>query len=171
MALKNYCFKFKNRKGLLFLQTNQIYDDRKLFKGEVAVESLETYIIKGTTYHPYAHLPDPYNLAISEKFRSILNDSGITGWRTYPINIKDCEYKYYGLQIFGRTGFTKRPVKSGWVHGMNIDMTNWDGSDIFCSSDTFLILFTEKVKNILLSSKLFSQEEVIDLEEYEWYSS
>lgn len=170
MTPKVYCFEFRNRRGLLFLKTDEVYDDKKLFKGMIFPECLNTHIVKGTTYHPYAHLSDPYNLAISTKFRNVLQANNITGWKTYPINIKDCDYEYWGFQILGKTGSIKRPSQAGWVKGMNINMNDWDGVDIFSSSSSFEILFTEKVKIALLASDLFFEAEMVNVHDLKWYS-
>lgn len=172
MIQKIFCFKFRNRRGILYLKTDLVYNPEKLFRGEEHVQNkFQTYIYKGTTYHPYAHLPDSYNIAISKKFREILIKNKISGWDAYPINIKNSEFEYYGLQILGRAGSIQRPSKPGWVKGMMIDTSEWDGSDIFSARDIFTIFFTEKVREVLLYNKVFSDEEMVDISTYEWYSA
>jgi hypothetical protein len=74
------------------------------------------------------------------------------------------------LQILGRTGAVRRPAQAGFTKGINVDMSLWDKSDMLCAPGFFRIFFTEKVKNVLLASKIFSQEEFEDISQVEWYS-
>src|SRR5215510_3173002 len=93
---KLYCFSFKSRRrGIIFLQTREPYDQAKLFRGEIEIETkFKTFICKGTTYCPYAFLPDPHNIAISEKFRNTLIQNKITGFKCYEIEIENSKFKY-----------------------------------------------------------------------------
>ena len=172
MKDKIFCFKFRNRRGVIYLETSEEYDPEMLFTGKIKNnEVFKARISKGTTYCPYCYLPDPYNLGISEKFRSDLIENGVTGWGNYTIEIANCNFKYYGLQILGTKVMLKRPATTGSVRGMELDMSGWDGSDIFAASGMFQIFFTPKVRNILLTSKMLCPEEIVDISELEWYSA
>lgn len=171
MTEKIFCFKFRNRRGVIYLETSEAYDPERLFNGEIKNdEAFKARIVKGTTYCPYCYLPDPYNLGISEKLRNCLIENAVTGWGNYDIEIENCNFKYYGLQILGKKVAVKRPSITGVVKGMDLDLSDWDGSDIFSARGMFLIFFTPKVQDILLASKIFSAEEIVDISEFEWYS-
>lgn len=108
---------------------------------------------------------------ISEKFRRILVEHSISGWRTFPAEVYGADGKllpgYHGLAIAGRCGEideTKsrltnvklpgmvRPMRM--ITGMFFVPESWDGSDIFLSPGKGFKFCTERVAEIIKEAKI-----------------
>lgn len=124
-----------------------------------------------------------YILLISEKVRNILLRNKISGWKTYEVKVFDKNNKeitgYHGLSITGKCAptyfneekiikkqLTENAPLSSFYKGLFFDIGNWDGSDIFMPTDSYYIIITEKVYNILSQAKLtnFKFENLIHVE-------
>lgn len=101
---------------------------------------------------------------ISDRFRSILNESGLTGWKSYPILLYDKKGGridgYNGFSITGRAGnmhkFDTPPIELGYSPksaGYYFKFDAWDGSDIFRVFPHHIII-TRKFAEILISHKV-----------------
>ena len=107
---------------------------------------------------------------LSARVQELLKSNGVTGWRTYPIDLRnkagDICPGYASLSIAGRCGPTdqqggevmpgQKPGKKFIRRiGLFFDGSTWDGSDFFCPAGENTYMFvTEKVKN------LFEQHEI-----------
>ncbi len=108
---------------------------------------------------------------ISDKLKSFLIENHLTGWKTYPIIIKDKKGNqvegYYGFSvtgISGRKSYTSSPiVETRYVpegpivrlyKGANIDLSKWDGSDFFVPEGSTGIIVTKKVAELLVKNKI-----------------
>jgi hypothetical protein len=104
---------------------------------------------------------------ISGRLKSLLEENGITGWKTYPVQVynegKMVESPYYrGLSITGRGGYvldektmdkkTRRTRKSTY------DTSQWDGADFFLTgkkkdgqviNEFFYLMATKKAAKII----------------------
>ena len=108
----------------------------------------------------YIHLP-----LISNRFKNVLEESEITGWQCYPIELYDKKGNkicgYNGFSIIGRAGnmveLDNPPIELGYSpnsYGYSFDLNTWDGSDIFrCLPNHILI--TEKMADILVKNTNF----------------
>ena len=114
---------------------------------------------------------------ISDKFKSVLEENDVACWSTYPIDLSSLQGQpitgYHGLTVNGRCGpvhWSQRdrvwippPVPQGqgtygWK-GFPFDKDEWDGSDIFVSSDNNTsILVTDRLKSILQQEKITNLE-------------
>jgi hypothetical protein len=117
--------------------------------------------------------PDPEDVALgrsnclyylSSKVQQLLKSNGVTGWRTYPIELHNKTGNicpgYAGLSITGRCGPIdehggevvpgQKPGKKYVLRmGLYFDGSTWDGSDFFCPAGENTLRFaTEKVKNL-----------------------
>ena len=119
---------------------------------------------------------------ITDKVLNLLIKNNITGWKTYPIEV----YDKFGTEISGYHGFSitgrckdidlslldekvnYQYIKDGPVHqyyrGYPLDLSTWDGSDIFVLSGTGSTFFTRKVYNIFKENKItnFDPKNVMD---------
>lgn len=118
---------------------------------------------------------------ISEKFKTILEENTLTGWKVYSIKLFDKK----GIEVFGYHGFSvtgrcaavdygkseiieKRLVSHGpickYYKGMFID--DWDGTDFFTPERTLYTLITKKAANALKKNKItnFRLENLTDIE-------
>jgi len=106
---------------------------------------------------------------ISDRMKKILEDSGLTGWQTFPFklyNKKGSEILgYYGFSVIGRCGpisyekseiIEKRRVPTGplckFYKGVFVD--NLDGMDFFIPDTTSFIFITEKAADVLTKNKV-----------------
>jgi hypothetical protein len=112
-------------------------------------------------------LQDPWNFAVSERFKKNLEENNITGWNCYPIIIENTDLKYFGFQITGRAGIISDYDEDGdRVYGsIKVEQETWDGSDIFCIGDTAITVITPKLYELLESSKI-TNIEFDDLDKY-----
>lgn len=107
---------------------------------------------------------------ISERFKNLLEENNVSGWKTYPVRIKNRNqieiYGYYGFSVIGRAGkeeITKRerviiedtlfkdPV---WYKGFYPGFSEWDGSDIFLCKDYLGVIVTKRVHDIIKKEKI-----------------
>lgn len=102
---------------------------------------------------------------ISDRFKTILEESGITGWKTYPISLFDKKGNlvegYNGFSITGRAGkmqkFDQLPLECGYspdAGGYYFDIETWDGSDLFSTEGSRYIIASERFVKVLLDNKI-----------------
>lgn len=108
---------------------------------------------------------------ISEKLKKTLEENFITGWKTYPIILKDRNENmvegYYGFSvtgISGRRSYANSPiievqyVKDGPIvrlyKGARVDLSKWDGSDFFIPEGSIAIVVTKKVFDLVKVNKI-----------------
>lgn len=101
---------------------------------------------------------------ISDRFKSILNESGLTGWKSYPILLYDKKGSridgYSGFSITGRAGnmhkFDTPPIELGYSpksDGYYFEFDELDGSDIFRVFPHHIII-TKRFAEVLLNHKV-----------------
>ena len=101
---------------------------------------------------------------ISDRFKNILNESGLTGWKSYPILLYDKNGRqiegYNGFSITGRAGnmhkFDAPPIEQGYSpksDGYYFKFDAWDGSDIFRVFPHHIII-TKRFSEVLLNHKV-----------------
>lgn len=101
---------------------------------------------------------------ISERFRALLEEYKITGWRCYPIELFDKKglkvEGYHGFSVIGRAGnimeFETPPEELGYSpksFGWHFNMDLWDGSDIFQLSPRGIAI-TTKLAEVLIKHKV-----------------
>lgn len=102
---------------------------------------------------------------ISDRFKSILKETGITGWKSYPILLFDKKGNqiegYNGFSIIGRAGkmqqFDQPPLEYGYSansEGYYFDIETWDGSDLFNTKGSWHIIATERFIKMLIENKV-----------------
>lgn len=112
---------------------------------------------------------------ISDRLKNILEESGLTGWKSYPILLYDKKGRqiegYNGFSILGRAGnlckFDIPPVELGYSpksDGYYFEFDAWDGSDIF-RIFPHLVVITKRFAEVLLNYKV-SGIEIYRLTDY-----
>lgn len=110
------------------------------------------------TRHPPLYL-------ISDRFKVILEESGITGWKSYPIALFDKKGNhvngYNGFSITGRAGkmqkYDQLPLECGYsadADGYYFDINTWDGSDLFNTEGSWHIIASERFIKVLVDNKI-----------------
>ena len=115
------------------------------------------------TRHPPLYL-------ISDRFKVILEESYITGWKSYPIALFDKKGNriegYNGFSITGRAGkmqeFDQLPLEYGYsanADGYYFDVETWDGSDLFHAEGDMIDIFaSERFIKVLVDNKITACE-------------
>lgn len=166
-----YSFQWAQARNEILIEPIIQYDDRELFQGRLAIEEpFETKIGEGKILYDIAHFEDPFNFSISEKVHRLLKDAAATGWESYKIVIKGVEKEYFGFIVTGKCGPLKRPATAGFVQGVEFDIETWDGSDFFCAEETFAVMCTERIANILIKNKITNLK-LGRNDNIEWYST
>lgn len=108
---------------------------------------------------------------ISDKMLGLLTEFNITGWKTYPTELKDkrCNsvFGYNGFSIIGRGGEFDKKFEMGYLdenkerYGAKVkgiyDLRKWDGSDFFIIMPRWIIV-TERVMKLLKKNKIDALE-------------
>ena len=120
------------------------------------------------TRYPPAYL-------ISDRMKSLLEEHRITGWSCYPIELYDKKNAwitgYHGFSITGRAGamdMSNQPIgekryrEDGPVRkvykGGYFDIDTWDGSDFFILDNSYWVIVTARVVELLKKNKITALE-------------
>lgn len=120
------------------------------------------------TRYPPAYL-------ISDRMKSLLEENHITGWTCYPIELYDKKNiliaGYYGFSIIGRAGamdirnqpiIEKSYLENGpickFYKGGYFDIDTWDGSDFFILDNSYWVIVTDRVVELLKKNKITALE-------------
>lgn len=101
---------------------------------------------------------------ISDRFKDLLAAHGLTGWKTYSIELYDKKGRqiegYNGFSIIGKAGdmhkFDAPPIELGYSPksaGYYFEFDKWDGSDVFRISPHFIVI-TKRFAEVLLNHKV-----------------
>jgi len=113
----------------------------------------------------------PYLYLISDKLRKILEENGLTGWKTFSIKLLDAENNeiegYYGFTIYGKSGpidykkcsvVERRYIENGPLVkeyvGFPIDLLQWDNTDFFLPEKNLGIILSLKAAEIIKKNKI-----------------
>lgn len=108
---------------------------------------------------------------ISRKFKEVLEDNTLTGWKTFDVKVLDKANQeiqgFYGLSITGKCGridyskseiIEKKLVPNGplgkYYKGLPIGLDEWDGSDFFLPESNFGTIVTSKAAEALKKNKI-----------------
>ena len=111
-------------------------------------------------------------LLVSRRFVDFLETAKYTGWKAFPVKLKDkkgspIKEKYFGLGILGRAGpldqKRSRVERSSpeiilTMKGIYFDPSTWDGSDFFLLQDLNANLVAGRVIEGLTAAKLTGWE-------------
>ena len=90
---------------------------------------------------------------ISDRMKQLLEDNGITGWKSYPVLLFDKKGNevngYNGFTVSGRGGSMDIVPNNHWAEGQ------WDGSDFFRILPNYLVI-TERTKLLLKKNRITS---------------
>ncbi len=145
----------------------------KVSAGEVTyTKTIATKIAMGKRQCDMLAFNDGVNKVLSDEIIALLKQNNITGWKTYPVEIRGVKKSYHGFQVTGRSGELIEPEKQSdddfSYTGVKFDPESWDGSDIFFPMGTNLPIITKKLRDILLLQK-FSNLEVKHIKEFNGY--
>lgn len=142
-----------------------------LIKGDFqAIEVPVTFQIEsGKNFLDILETGWPSLYLISHRFKTVLEEGGLTGWMTFPIKLLDKNNNpiqgYYGLSIKGTCSHLDYKgceiIEKKWVEGgpvirfyKGIPIQNWDGKDFFSPNGTFEIFISKKAADLLKKNKI-----------------
>jgi hypothetical protein len=108
---------------------------------------------------------------ISDRMKAVLEEEGLTGWKSYPVRVFDKHddeiFGYHGFSVTGRCGmidYSKSEVvmrqfaPNGpivkYYKGLYVGLDTWDGSDFFLPEKNLGTVVTKRVVDILKKHKL-----------------
>ena len=110
---------------------------------------------------------DIATMLISSSVARTLEETGLTGWSTYPVDLRDAAGRtidrYAGLSVLGRCGPLVRATEPEWQPplvpgakpykvwvGISFPPDSWDGSDFFMAEDeTMWVFATDRVRSAI----------------------
>lgn len=114
---------------------------------------------------------------ISMRVVSILEDAGLTGWSTYPVEVFGRKQEpipgYLGFAVIGRCkwiGYDKREealvyrsnasgTLSRYFVGLRFDEASWDGSDFFMDTEgKGHVLVSERARDVFTAARVSNCE-------------
>ena len=130
----------------------------------------------GKTLYDIIWTTNAFPLVVSERVVELFKSNGITGWKTYNVEIRSkqnelIDQKYFGLIITGRCGYRDYSKSSiimdkigittePHLKGFYFKNDYWDGSDLFmCNPDengksTMFRFCTRKVADLIKKGKI-----------------
>lgn len=151
------------------MEVDEDYDALDLANGAVLSSPLKVKKGQGKKAYDIVRLQDTWNFLISERLRHSMEESRLSGWKTYEIRSDDLQSGYAGFQCIGKCGDIIMPETLGFVVGCGFDMSVWDGSDFFTPESTRLILCTERAKTVLDGMKIKTLV-LEDIQTATWYN-
>lgn len=150
-----------------------VFDEDRLSLGDYSEISFPVSFQQeyGSQYHDILDTGHANLYLVSNRLKETLEENEITGWKTFPISLKDRNNReiegYSGFSVVGRCGFLdfdkstvieKKLVKDGVVgkyyKGLYFELEEWDGSDIFVPKGTRYFFTNKKTMNILKKAKI-----------------
>ncbi len=150
----------------------------EISRGEKDVKGVVTvkHEMGGKTLYDVIWTTNAYPLIVSERVIDLFKSNGITGWKTYKVQVRSKQnelinQKYFGLIITGRCGhrdYSKSSIVLGkigihiepHIKGFYFDKDYWDGSDLFMSNpdqegnSTMHRFCTQKVVDLFEKEKI-----------------
>lgn len=130
----------------------------------------------GKRYYDILHIGCPTLFLVSDCFLEVLETNHFTGWKSYPVRL----FEKNGTEVLGYNGFsvTGKAGEIDWEQceimqlpgpidetvtypyrrGTPIDMSQWDGSDIFMANNYWGKFITEPVYKALKKAKITNIE-------------
>ena len=139
------------------------YDPRYVLNKNTELKVKNNFIkSEGKKWYDTIPFLDAANFAISNKFKSVLEENNITGWSSFPICINNYEKEdYYAFQIISKRAgkiLNLEKLNNYEDEYIKFDLESWDGSDIFTLEKTGITACTEKVKTIIEQNNLSNIE-------------
>jgi hypothetical protein len=161
MEKKFYIINDAFKKGAIKIQSKAKYNTFDVLREGSPLKSENTFYIDcGKKLFDIIRFSDSPNIAISKKVKAILEESGFTGWGSFPIKIEGVLEEYYAFQVLSKAGpiLNLEAVNNYETEFSEFDINTWDGSDIFNLEATLLKVCTQKVKDALEAAKITNLE-------------
>ncbi|MEN3323958.1 hypothetical protein VP395_09485 [Mariniflexile soesokkakense] len=130
---------------------------------------IKTNVKFGNRFYDVLFFDDGVNIVVSKRLFTLLKTNEITGWKTYPLNIKNVHENYYGFQIVGRCGKLMEPKNEGFYKGYKFDVETWDFSDFFSPKDTSLVFVNQKLKELFVENEI-TNIHLVNIKDVEAYT-
>jgi hypothetical protein len=150
-------FRWEGKKSAIEIKTKIEYERYEILGlNSTLIKNNNFAIGKGKKLFDFIHFMDDMNFAISKRVKELLEANAVTGWKCFPIVIKDLPEEYYAFQNMGCAGriLNLEDINNRVSENREFDINTWDGSDIFNLDNTLLNVCTPRVKEILEKAKL-----------------
>ena len=156
-----YNFDGKFSRSVIRIQSEIEYDQLSVLSYDTPLlKSNKFSIISGKKEFDVIQFNDSFSIAISYRFKTILEENNVNGWSCFPIIIEGINQEYFAFQILAKVGnlLNREDINNGVTKFREFDINTWDGSDIFYLEDTLLKVCTPRVKEILELEKITNLE-------------
>lgn len=174
---------------LSFSPTNLKKDEeKKLIKGEFEDINLPVVFAynHGKKIRDMLDTGHPLLYLISDRFKEILEENHLTGWKSYSVNLFDKEGNeingYHGISITGRCGdidynkceIIEKKMSTGQVYkvykGLYVGLNESDGTDFFLPGKSMKTIVTSRAAKLIKENKLTNVDLVnlADIETYDY---
>lgn len=158
-------------KGEVCLKLETPITDYKIINKIIADnQPLKLIQYAGNKWMDFVIIADIYKYIISSKLIDLLINNNITGWKTFEVELERKDLKYFGFLVTGESGAVIRETTPGHYKGISIDMSIWDGSDIFRPQGSGLMICNEKVKEVFERNKITNMG-FLDIREFRYFNS
>ena len=168
-----YIWDISYQRGPLHVKAAQKIDYRGLFRGDV-VPTEPVKFVRSMGGRPQDIVTCEYVVIwlVSDKVVNLLRGEGITGWRTFPVEVTGKGGTpitgYHGFAVTGRCGpvdprrsvpaILPPLVPGGPARhqrlGLYFDLNTWDGSDVFVPANIDRVFVVRRVKEVLERNKI-----------------
>ncbi|MEN2402535.1 hypothetical protein GKZ90_0022280 [Flavobacterium sp. MC2016-06] len=156
----------ENKRSSVIIKANIKYDMFKIFPDLLFIKENNVFKVdEGKIFFDFIGDQGPLKF-MSEQFKNLLEDNGIKGLEFFPIIMEGIDLKYYGYTKKTFNSYCKYDEDGDSVYGtFEVDMTLWDGSDIFFLKDSGATVCTPRVREIIEKAKI-TNVEFKDLSKY-----
>ena len=118
------------------------------------------HIKQGKKLFDVIHFNNSQNIAISQRFKEILESNNFNGWSCFPIQIENIKESYYAFQNLSEAGpiLNLEALNNYETEHTEFDLSTWNNYDIFHLKDTLLNVCAENVYRVLKKEKITNLE-------------
>lgn len=157
MVRKFYRFRPADVKDCLRIQASVNYNTLDLIREDSPLIKSNSFTIATGKYaNDIIQFDDSLSFAISKRLKLLLEDNNVSGWSSFPINIKGLTESYFAFQVVSVAGpiLNLDAVNNYETEFREFNINTWDGKEIFSLKDTLLNVCTERVRDIFVKENI-----------------
>lgn len=163
--MKFTTIRLANKRSQIRLEAKVKYELFSPFQEKFVIENNKFIVDEGNKFFDLIGDQGPLKF-VSEKFKTIFEENKIAGITFYPIIIDGVDLSYYFYTLVECNSIYEKDEDGDRIYGtFQVDMSSWDGSEIFYLKDSGATVCSLRVKEIIEKNKL-SNIEFEDLSEY-----
>ncbi len=142
-----------HKKSQVILEAKEKYKLFDLDQDDFVIKNNIFRIDEGRNFYDFIGDQGPLKF-MSERFKYFLEINNVKGIKFYPICIEETDLKYFFFKTNTCNSFYDKDEDGDRIYGtFKVDITSWDGSDIFYLRDSGATVCTMRVKKYLKMQK------------------